>query len=144
MMFNMEVNQMQLLEIGLNALGFLAAGGIMMVLSSMFRRQSRKGRLVEATTTQPVSGRPTETGRTDQGFQFIDLSGDRGDLTPPVKPVTETALSRRNRVEVYELAQQMLRARKPVQEISDELSMSQAEVNLLKAISLKDKGVQHA
>ncbi len=127
-MFNMEVNQMQLLEIGLNALGFLAAGGMLMVLASMFRNKARKSLPVKnaGTLTATDSQIRAESGRSGRRFQFIDLSGETGDLTPPVDRSPEAAQGRRNRAEVYELAKRMLQARKPVREISDELSMPQA------------------
>ena len=136
----MEVNQTQLLEIGLNALGFLAAGGMLIVLASIFSRKGRKSQPGETTAASPSK---TESGGSTGRFQFIDLSGETGGLKPPAERSPETALARRNRAEVYELAQRMLQVRKPVQEISDELSMSQAEVNLLKARSVQDKGKQH-
>lgn len=141
----MEVNQMQLLEIGLNALGFMAGGGILMVLASIFRRKKSRLSPAEPMATTPVTNMSTkpESGRSDGGFEFIDLSGSNRDMTRPAKKTEELTRSRRNRAEVYDLAQRMLKARKPVREISDELSMSRAEVSLLKTRSVQDKGEQH-
>lgn len=141
----MEVNQMQLLEIGLNALGFIAGGGILMVLASMFRRKGSKIVPADTIAAAPAKDMPTkpDSGSSAKGFEYIDLSGSNKDVTRPAKKSAELTRSRRNRAEVYDLARRMLNARKPVREISDELSMSRAEVSLLKARSMQDKGEQH-
>lgn len=146
-MFNMDVNQIQLLEMGLNALGFVAGGGILVVLASIFRRKERNSMPAEAVTetTPPTKEQLRQTPKRDvnRGFQFIDLS-DRNEKSPSkTERPSGTTQSRRNRAEVYELAQRMLQSRKPTRDISDELGMTQAEVSLLKARSEQHKGEQH-
>ena len=146
-MFNMDVNQMQLLEMGLNALGFIAGGGILMVLTSIFRRKRRSSLPAEAIPerTPSIEQKPKQVPKnnTESSFQFIDLS-DENMKTPTKKDQPpKLTRSRRNRAEVYELAQSMLQSRKPTREISDELGMTQAEVSLLKARSKHLKGEQH-
>ena len=140
----MDVNQTQLMEIGLNVVGFLAAGGILMVLGSLFRRKDKKQNhpaQVIATTSRPETIVPVIAADV-RDAQFIDLSGGR---SKPASTTTQSgsSLARRNRAEVYELAQRMLKERKSASDISTELGVSQAEVNLLRARTVQDKGVKH-
>ena len=145
-MFNMDVNQMQLLDMGLNALGFIAGGGVLVVLASIFRRKERQKVPAEvAPGPQTTKEQPDRVpaASSGPGFEFIDLSAGIESKASPKRQSSELTHSRRNRAEVYELAQRMLQSRKPTREISDELGMSQAEVSLLKARSEQPKGEQH-
>jgi len=143
-MFNMDVNQTQLLELGLNALGFLVGGGIMMVLAAIFRRSKKISRH-DLKKPQPIvaakSDVPVESRQED--FQFINLSGSRPTEDKSSEPKSSLGLSRRNRTEVYQLARRMLEAHKSASQISDELGMSQAEISLLKTRADQDKGVEN-
>ena len=124
------------LDAALNVVGFLAAGGLLLVITSMVRgRQARTSTDEIRDEPSPVNeaAAPLAEGRTS--LSFVSLASERPDRTPEPEATvpTETAAEsiRRNRAEVINLARKMIAARESREAIADKLPLSEAELSML-------------
>lgn len=125
-----------LVDVALNVVGFLAAGGFFLVISSMIRDR-RKRKSTTAVTEQPLPNanapEPAVDGKTS--LSFVSLASERrGQTTETEKsaPVETAAESmRRNRAEVIEMARKMIAARESREAIAGKLPISEAELSML-------------
>jgi hypothetical protein len=134
----MEVSQEQLIDVGLNVIGFLAAGGLLLLISSFFRRDRTTKPAAEVVS----SGEPgtvlvdlpeNDNPAPDLEFvSFTPLSEETDDrTTESVTQRPSTEVSRRDRSEVIRMAREMIKARRSTEEITDELPLSEAELAML-------------
>jgi hypothetical protein len=133
----MELSNDQIINISLNIVGFLAAGGLMMLIAGAFRNKKTTATVVTAEMrtaadskiSQPAA--PPMTGK--KAPTFVPLAGH--DSTPPVD--TDR---RRNRARILELAQQMIADGQSDERIVDLLPISQAELAVLKTTDSDSTG----
>jgi hypothetical protein len=125
-----------LVDAALNVVGFLAAGGFFLVISSMVRdRQARKATegVVDERPSAAEAAAPAVEGRTS--LSFVSLASERPGRKPAAKeeaPVETAAESmRRNRAEVINLARKMIAARESREAIAGKLPISEAELSML-------------
>ncbi len=127
-----------LVDAALNVVGFLAAGGFFLVISSMVRdRQARKSTetVVAEKPSVTEAAAPAVEGRTS--LSFVSLASERRGRKPETKETpptpTETAEEsmRRNRAEVINLARKMIAARESREAIAGKLPISEAELSML-------------
>jgi hypothetical protein len=130
----MEVTIDQIIDVGLNVVGFLAAGGLMMLLFSPSRRRDRapaaktKPSVAEAPSAGPAS--PS----TARAASFVSLTGS-GETPPSSRPPRTASATpgRRDRAEVIRIAREMIAAKRSNREISDRLPISEAELSMLQS-----------
>ena len=133
-----KISMNQAIDIALNVVGFLAAGGLMMVLTSMFRgkretvetgRQTAVSEL--STATAPVS--PQEQTKSRISFvSFGAQASPENSTTPDATPSNRIAeRGRRNRAEVIRLAREMIEARQSREAIRNRLPITEAELAML-------------
>jgi hypothetical protein len=127
----MEISQDVMIDTALNAIGFLAAGGFMMVMFSLFRGR-RKPSVVHRTDpgrpddqTSKVESAPREAHR----IEFIKLDRDRERTVPTHRSASDSY--HRNRIEVIRLARKMIEAGAPADKVKSVLPISDAELALL-------------
>jgi hypothetical protein len=118
--------------------GFLAAGGFFLVISSMVRgRQGRKSTetVVDEKPAVAKAAAPAVEGRSS--LSFVSLASERPGKKTEAKEAsptpTETAAEsmRRNRAEVINLARKMIAARESREAIAGKLPISEAELSML-------------
>ncbi len=128
------------IDVGLNVIGFLAAGALMMVVSSMFRRNRRTETIdevaakpEEALTVAPgESESPGEHPRSSISFVSFGDKPKRQEATVTERTSrTNAPGGRRNRAEVIRLAKEMIDARKSGEEIRKRLPITEAELAML-------------
>ena len=120
----MEVNHQQLIEIGLNAVGFLAAAALWLLVYATWQSRHR------ATTPQAAADTPhgtpgAATADHKPRIQYVDLKGVAAE-----QPVTNPD-GRRDRSQIYSLAKKMLAAGVPTENIKRTLPVSDGELALL-------------
>ena len=140
----MEVTQTQLLEIGLNIAGFLAGGGMLLTLASFFRRKSPSESALQNNPLAANLNKPSVSANeaVSPEIQFIDLSAGTSAPDEVESSQPKQIGRRRNRADVYQLAQQMLRKARSTEEITGKLPVSEAELDILKARNSHEEGVQ--
>lgn len=134
----MEVSQEQLIDMGLNIIGFLAAGGLLVIVSSAFRGRG-KGRAAIVAQPTVATDTPTEsvpaTNTDDSDMEYVSLvpTGSIEKVESPTEAMVGngSGIKRRNRSEIISMAKEMLQARRSTQEITDSLPVSEAELALL-------------
>jgi len=116
----MDVWNDRILDIGLNALGYLIAGALGMLLYSVVYGRRRQ------TVSQPSESAPT-AGRVDrsEASQFVDLRNQTK------APVAATGAGRRDKAEVVRLARKMMQAGADREMIKRTVPISDGELNLL-------------
>ncbi len=128
------------IDVGLNVIGFLAAGALMMVVSSMFQRNRRTEMIdevavkpTEASTAAPKEAdKPKEQSRSSISFVSFGDKPNRPERTATEKTQrANIAGGRRNRAEVIRLAKEMIDARKSGEEIRKRLPITEAELAML-------------
>jgi len=133
----MELSNDQLINIGLNIVGFLAAGGLMMLIAGAFR--SRKTASLAVADTNGAASN-TMTNKTT-------VQSNKMQKAPTFVPLTESNQGqpvdndrRRNRARILELAQQMINDGQSDDRIVDLLPISQAELAVLKTTDSDSTG----
>ena len=130
----------QAIDVGLNIIGFLAAGALMMVVSSMLQRNRRTETIdevaekpAEASTAAPKEAdKPEEQSRSSVSFVSFGDKPNRPETTPTDRsPRANVPSGRRNRAEVIRLAKEMIDARKSGEEIRKRLPITEAELAML-------------
>lgn len=130
----MDVPYEQLIDIGLNVLGYLIAATLGMIVYSLFQRR----RPATATPTAAVAAVPSPEPREAEGdrklnfvdFRRSDSSEPNGDLAGAVSRTSNGAV-RRDRAEIIRLAKEMIQARTPQETIKRTLPISDGELALL-------------
>jgi hypothetical protein len=136
----MEVHTEQIIDIALNAAGYLLAGGLWLLVYTAWqnRKAERTARalIAKPTTAAPVATTvaasvPTEGRRS---LEFVAFRGEHratGD-TPAVEPTVLSGMDRRrNRAEVFALARRMLESGASAEAVKLELPVSDGELALL-------------
>ncbi|MCD6249731.1 MAG: hypothetical protein J7J98_05300 [candidate division Zixibacteria bacterium] len=140
----MDVISDRFIDIGLNALGYLIAGGLGMFLHTVI--QERRQRSIVARKAMTIAEgpelKPAVTGNSDKGVEFVSLR-----TKTPVETIVATGTATlpdatspnnspyRNRREIIRMAREMLDAGTAGKKIRDTLPISQSELALLKNVS---------
>ena len=135
----MEVTQDQLIGIALNALGYLAAGALWMVIYSFFKERKKAG----VAVSEPVNlnrepkkaSAAASTEREKAAVEFISLSPSDRPSEPRVRTAPApgpTGQSRRNRAEVIRLAREMLKENVNSEKIKHTLPITEGELAMIK------------
>ena len=138
----MDVTMDQLIDTGLNMLGFLVAGGLMLVLLSIFRPRTSTPPASEASPELPTADEtpadrsaaaPVESTSTAMTFMSLAPPGPSDETTKPVPPATEenNRDRRRRRADAIRLARDLIAAREPKGAIAEKLPLAEAELALL-------------
>lgn len=131
----MDVLNDQLIDIGLNILGYLIAGALGMLVYSTFRGGRRAPATVPAEAT-PTSDNP-ESKPDKRNLEFVSF---KQAPTAEIKQVTQPAETSRpkmdrqrrvDRVEIVRLAREMIKAGTPDNTIRRTLPISEGELALL-------------
>ena len=139
----MDVSHELLIDVGLNVVGYLAAGLLSILLYSRFAKSTKSEASNRRTETGLRLPMPSHEGKhqtaeagTNPSLEFIELGNSEDiNVCKPAKPasrrprVTETY--RRNRLKVISTARQMLNAGTPENKVKSLLPISDAELNLL-------------
>lgn len=142
------ITQSQLIEIGLNALGYLAAAGLSLFLyASYLNRKVRRSTVGGSTAVakaplveseRPVVRERTGAERSDDSFIRLNAAAaDAVDATaqgsPAVLQADEERSERyaRNRGEVIRLARKMIEAGNSAERVVDLLPISESEMRLV-------------
>jgi hypothetical protein len=132
----MELSQQFLIDMALNAGGYLLAGLLGMVVYAMFR----KGRATTATSPrheEAENDRPTraEAGGESRKLEFIRLGQGPDKISLAASPGLEGGVDnsarRRDRAETMRVARSMLKAGASHQQIRRVIPVSEAELSLL-------------
>ena len=136
----MDVTMDQLIDTGLNMLGFLVAGGLMLVLLSIFRPRTATPPASEASPELPTADetpadRSAATPVESTAMTFVSLAppGPSDETTRPVSPATEEHNRDRRcrRADAIRLARDLIAAREPKGAIAEKLPLAEAELALL-------------
>ena len=136
----MEVPYDQLIDIGLNVLGYVVAATLGMLIYSAFRRRQ------PAASTQPTpmpqqmpqaTAAPAGAVEGTRRLNYVDLRRSdadepNGDLAGAVSRTAGTG-TRRDRAEIIRLAREMIRARTPQETIKRTLPITDGELALLQS-----------
>lgn len=137
----MDLSKEVLTVLFLNAAGYLAAGGLLLVMFTLFRGRRKATSDSAGPDLQAADYRRGEAGNIDgerRRIEFIKFgeqpsqadatgAGDVHSRRAPARPAT----SRRNRIEVMGLARKMINAGASAEKISAVLPISEAELALL-------------
>ncbi len=134
----MEVSYDQLIDTGINALGYLVASGLGALVYALFQRQGEAyGRAVASApmTAEPM---PTAVTRPTRRVEYVDLkrsdtTAANGDLAGAVSRLSNAGNGRRDRAEIIRIAKEMLDARTPQETIKRTLPISDGELALLQS-----------
>lgn len=139
----MDVSQELLIDVGLNLVGYLAAGFLLILLYSLFAKSGKAGSVSQLTETDrscltPPDMRRNQTAepKTDPSLEFIEFGNSEGvdgnePAKPAVRPPQVTEKYRRNRLKTISTARQMLNAGTPENKVKSLLPISDAELSLL-------------
>jgi hypothetical protein len=134
----MDVSLDQLIDVGLNVVGFLLAGGLILTLSSLLRRRDKSGSPTagsrgKAVKIADVQG--ADISRATGGMEFVRL-GDGSDRKSPDPKESGVSVpgaekTRRNRAEVIRMARKMLAESRSPSAVAGDLPISEAELAML-------------
>lgn len=129
----MDVFNDRIIDIGLNALGYLVAGGLGMLLYSVLPRRSRRP-ATEAATPAALSV-PAAESDPKNTFEFVELrpSPVEGQGESKVDSIvgSKGGTARRDRREIIRLAREMLKAGTADEMVKRTLPISDGELALL-------------
>jgi len=138
----MDVLNEQIIDLGLNVIGFLAAAGLGMLLHSGVVQHRRRA----ATTSEPGLKAADASDATARqvvpSVQFVDLRRRSEEAIKP-EPGNQgparaaTGDGRRDRVEIIRLARQMLSAGAPGETVRRTLPISEGELAFLQSANSK-------
>lgn len=133
----MELSNDQIISISLNIVGFLAAGGLMMLIASAFRtKRTAQSAVIDTKSTahdKMTSKNTAQSSTTQKTPTFVPLAGNNES-----QPVDNDR--RRNRARILELAQQMITDGQSDERIVDLLPISQAELAVLRTTDSDSTG----
>lgn len=139
----MDVSQELLIDVGLNLVGYLAAGFLLAILYSLFTKPAKEKAVSPLTETGPACLTPSDMRKTqssepetDPTVEFIELRNSGSvNVSEPARPaVGPKKISedyRRNRLKIISTARQMLNAGTPENKVKSLLPISEAELSLL-------------
>ena len=135
----MTISQDILIDTALNVAGYVAAGALWLVLSSLFQRSPR--RAVDSPRQTSSRQPETEAARQDSSAgrrkpEFVDLKGfdsSAGQISRAADSALreESGNFRRNRTEVMRMAREMLEAGSSRDRVRQTLPISEGELALL-------------
>jgi hypothetical protein len=138
----MELSQDLIIDVALNAAGYIAAAALALTVFSLFRKKN--GATAAAATSPaeadgavpdrsaPISVKATRSGAK---MEFLSLSDKTSEDAGERRPKTEVRPEgdRRDRSEIIRVARGMLKAGATSEKITSILPISQAEVAMLSA-----------
>ncbi len=140
----MDVMYDQLIDIGLNTLGYLVAASLgILVYSSILKRKPSRATLesvapaAQAPSVAPIPAeKPAAVDR--PGLEFVNFRAPGSSGTTTAVPNTAavagaTGATRRDRVEIIRLAREMIKAQTPQETIRRSLPISEGELALLQS-----------
>ena len=120
----MDVWNNQLIDIGLNTLGYLIAGALgALIYSSMTARRTAPAKAETRPEVAPVASQPAAVVADSR---FVDLRNEKKNDTP-ARP------ARRDKGEIMRLARKMIQAGADPETIKRTLPVTDGELNLLHA-----------
>ncbi|MEE8576127.1 MAG: hypothetical protein V3T31_02620 [candidate division Zixibacteria bacterium] len=127
----MEVTKIQLIEIALNGIGFLAAGALWALVVSIWqdRRHAISSSAGAVKAAADFSPSITPSAESERMMQFVPLLTDRHH--PTQRPTTQ-ATGRRNHAEVFAQAARLMAAGTSDDKIKLALPISDGELALMK------------
>jgi len=131
----MDVLNDQLIDIGLNVLGYLIAGALGMLVYSTFRGRQKAPAAVPAESA-PERTAPTAGGE-KRNLEFVSFrpsqAADIKEVTLPAEPARPRVdrSKRADRAEIVRLAREMIKAGTPGDMIRRTLPISEGELALL-------------
>jgi len=130
----MDVINDHIVDIGLNALGYLVAGGLGVLLHSAF--MGRRRQVADAPAPTPdIESQPDNPSRSriKQPFEYVDLRQQTKSKTNAAGITSHpaAATAHRDRREIIHAARQMLKAGAAGDQIRATLPISQSELALL-------------
>ena len=127
----MDVISDRIVDVGLNALGYLIAGGLGVLLHSIvLQRRPKASAAAEAATATGSLETSTAASDPGEGIEFVRLGTE-----PPTEAASLPNSAHRNRREIIRLAREMLEAGTAGEQIKKTLPISQSELALLKNAS---------
>lgn len=138
----MDVSQELLIDVGLNLVGYLAAGFLLILIYSLFKKSRNPkvaGQLSQSEISCPTPSDmkvvPTAEPASDSSVEFIKLGSAEINVDKPARPTVRppkiTEDYRRNRLKIITTARQMLNAGTPENKVKSLLPISEAELSLL-------------
>ena len=128
----MEISQDVIIDTILNVAGFLATGGLVVMMYSMFRRPKKEPSWADEVNRQSSDAslnKPSDVTEGKRRIEFVRLNHGQEDPGPP--PVVSSETYRRNRVDIIRLARKMVEAGAPAERVKAVLPISDAELALL-------------
>ena len=138
----MDVSQELLIDVGLNLVGYLAAGFLLILIYSLFKKSGQAkvaGHLSQTDTSHPTASDlkvvRTAEPASDSSVEFINFGNSEIKADEPARPAARTPRVsedyRRNRLKIISTARQMLNAGTPENKVKSLLPISEAELSLL-------------
>ena len=132
----MELSSSMIIDIALNAAGYIAAGILSVTIYSMFtRRQVISGKATVPSRKTATEHPPTREAVTDKNFQFVDFAGAQPEVNKSEEATHQvpaaTGRGRKDRADIIRVAREMLKAGASADRIQKVLPISEAELTLL-------------
>jgi len=134
----MDVINDRIVDIGLNALGYLIAGGLGMLLHTVIQQRRLRSAAArkEVTAAEGSEFKTAAPGNTGKDIEFVSFRAETPEVTTMAANATShTNSPHRNRREIIRLAREMLEAGTAGEKIRKTLPISQSELALLKNVS---------
>ena len=137
---NMDVMNDRIIDIGLNVIGYMAAGLLWMLVYTVYTSRRKVKAETEGTRTGPqvktAAGSTAETLSTERRkIEFVSFDQPLAEVGPNPALNSESRVtassSRRNRVEIIRIARQMIEAGSSNDKIRSTLPISDGELTLL-------------
>ena len=138
----MELSQDLIIDVALNAAGYIAATALALTVFSLFRKKNGAS-TTTATSPQKTDGAvpdwsapiSVKTTRSGAKMEFLNLSDNSSEGAGELKPKVEDRPDgdRRDRSEIIRVAREMLKAGATSEKITSILPISQTEVAMLSA-----------
>ncbi len=130
------LNNDQLIDIGLNVLGYLIAGTLGMLVHSTFRGKKTAPAAVSAEMTPAEAPPVTKSAAETRNLEFVsfrqrDSVGNDETSSPPEPQPRVDRSKRADRSEIVRLAREMIKAGTPGEMIKRTLPISEGELALL-------------
>lgn len=131
----MDVFNDRIIDVSLNVLGYLIAGGLGVLLYSFVQeRRIRAAARVGANSGEESAEAPLAAHEPGPTLQFVSFNATGPETLPEVEPETAPSASgvHRNRREIIRMAREMLREGAAGEQIRQSLPISSNELALLK------------
>jgi hypothetical protein len=127
----------QLIDIGLNVIGFMASGLLCATVYSLFSKRGQQSSeqaaseiMPAATMSAPVSSNQTQDSRR---YEFVTFKSPGDKAVAPIRETSsEDRYRTRDRQEILRQARELLARKKGVSEIGETLPITEAEISFLK------------